>query len=409
MLKTHLAKITGFIQTHKLPSALFLLALSLWTSVILFGQKFYADESYHYKQITRFHDLNFELVGMLTTIPGYHALMALFSSVLGKPSFMKIRFLTFVISLISIPLFYLLAKKIHQDKKTALTRTLQFMFFPISFIYYPLVYTDTFSTLLVLAALFFIEKKRYYVAGLLSIFSIAVRQNNFVWHIFLWAYSFVSLHGFAYSKEIIVSHLRKTILFPLGIAAFGIFVRLNGGIAFGDKTSHQAGLYLGNIYFFLAMASVLFLPLLLSELRKKTILTKKFGLGLALGMMTAASFFFFPPKLHGYNLSPGFLHDVILSLAYQKYALVYAFAIFAGFMTLYTMELKKYAYFIYPFAVLCLLPSWLVEQRYLILSFILLLVFRQEKSRRIEWTFITYSVLLCLALFYMVIATKFFF
>ena len=387
-------------------------AVTLWTSIILYGQRFYADESYHYKQITRFKDLNFELVPMLTTIPGYHAFMAIFASLLGDSSFRKTRFLAFSVALLSIPLFYLIAKKIHSEQDTALIRTLQLVFFPISFIYVPLVYTDTFSTLLVLTSLLFVLHKRYGIAGLFSIAAIATRQNNFVWLLFIWTYSYVSLYGFSRpSTRILLDHLKKTYVFPLGIAAFGIFVWLNHGIAFGDKTSHQAGFYLGNTYFFLALSGILLFPLLAEHLWKNRplLVTKKYLLGLSISVLLAASFLFFLPKLHGYNLDARFLRNQILLFTYNSHAWPYVIALFLGIASLFSTKLRSHGWLIYPFTILCLLPSWLIEQRYAIIPFVLILLLRKEFGKKTELFLLGYFIILSLLLYLMIMQTKYFF
>lgn len=409
MLKKYLGRLISFVKKNPKHSSLLLTAITLWTSIILFGSKFYADEKYHYRQIGMFWKGRYEIIPMLTTIPGYHATISLFMSLTDDLSVMKARIVSFLFSLICLFVFYLIAKK-QPENKDPVRKVLQFAFLPISFIYFPMVYTDLFSTLLVLLAFYFVIQKRFHLAAIISIVSITSRQNNIVWLVFLWMYSYFSIYRFSISLKIIFEHLRKTFLFPIGILAFGVFVWLNGSIAVGDKGSHQAGFYLGNIYFFLAIVGVLFLPVLVSKINKKSFQSKSFlFFGIGIGLLLALSFLFFPPVLHGYNFDTRFLRNIILTSIYQKYIWAYAIAIFLGYLSLYMMKLEKHAYIFYPFVFLYLLPSWLIEQRYAIVPLALLLLFRKEEKNHNEWILVYYFILLSLCLFSMIMGTKIFF
>ncbi|MEI7621362.1 MAG: hypothetical protein WCJ51_02395 [Candidatus Moraniibacteriota bacterium] len=92
------------------------LAFALWIFVLIVGDKQYADESAHNRQIRWFLKGNFGTLSDLTTIPGYHAAVALVSTIYDHPNLRKIRFASFFLSSISIWIFYLISKKLkHKD------------------------------------------------------------------------------------------------------------------------------------------------------------------------------------------------------------------------------------------------------------------------------------------------------
>ena len=399
------------IFKNKLSSAMLAVAFFSWLSIISFGSKFYADEKYHYRQIKTFLAGKFEVIDMLTTIPGYHAFMSFFAALSGDISVMKVRIISFALALLILPVFFFIAKKFNDSNSFSLQKTALLAVLPISFIYFPLVYTDLFSALLFFCSFLLIISGRYHLAALISIASVTTRQNNIVWHVFLWVYPYFSSHGFDLRLLTLWSYLKKTYLFPIGIAAFGLFVFLNGGIAIGDKGSHQAGFYLGNIYFFLAISAVLFAPYLVYRLtRARHLYSGKMLLsGLFVGLAISASFLLNPPMLHGYNLDSRFLRNIFLGNIYHGNQWLYALMIFVGYLALHTTKLREKSWIIYPFSFLYLLPSWLIEQRYSIIPLMLLLLFKEKEASFVERIQLIYFATISGLLLYMILATKIFF
>jgi alpha-1,2-glucosyltransferase len=64
-----------------------------------------------------------------------------------------------------------------------------------------------------------------------------------------------------------------------------------------------------------------------------------------------------------------------------------------------TLRNKSY-YLLYPFTVLFLVPSWLIEQRYYIVPFSLFILFKNEKSRLVEYSTIAMYIVTSALLFY---------
>lgn len=403
-------KISSKIKENPLHSLFYITAISLWSSIILFGSKFYVDERYHYRQIGWLWRGKLEIIPMLTTIPGYHAFIAMLLQTTDDISVMKARIISLFFSLFSIFIFYLIAKKI--KSKDPLKKTLLFTFLPISFIYFPLVYTDMFSALLILFALYFVFKKNYNIAAVISAISIMSRQHNIIWHIFLWAYSYFLINNYSFLLKNIYEYIRRTFMFPVGIICFITFVFINGSVAVGDKNSHQMGFYLGNIYYFLAISGVLFLPIVLSAIIKKDIFfQKKIYIGIILSLIAGLTFFFFPPIIHGYNLGNGFLRNIIIMFIYHNkyYASIYSIFISLGIFSFFIIKMKKYSYILYFFIFLCLLPSWLIEQRYSIIPLMLILLLKEDDSENIEWFLVLYYFIFSVCLFLMIMNTKIFF
>jgi len=132
-------------------SALLLVIILLFISFfIIKDTKLHGDENVHYGQILQFSKGNYLINSALTTIPGYHILLASIAKI-SSNSLPFIRLLNFFLSLISIGIFFLLAKKI--SPSSSALKSIQYTLFPILFPLFFLVYTDVLSLLLVMLAI----------------------------------------------------------------------------------------------------------------------------------------------------------------------------------------------------------------------------------------------------------------
>ncbi len=383
-----------------------LVAIAIWVGVIFWGDGSYADESDHLRQIHRFMKGNYELLSQMTTLPGYHLTVATIADFFPNLRTTHLRLISLVLALFSIPIFYLTARKLQAENPGL--KTLQYIFLPVTFFYFPLMYTDIFSLLWVLLAFYFAIRKKYVWSAVFLFISLLVRQNNIVWGAFLWIYTYVLENGYVISSEKILAHLRRVAGYALVAFLFLGFVFVNKGVAVGDRAHQQVGFYLGNIYFFLALVGVLFLPVFIASVRKIK-LEKNIRWGVGLGLILAAAFLLFPPAVHEYNMKMKFLRNIILFFAYHQYAWAYALTIFLGCVTLALMKLEKSALMIFPFALAALAPSWLVEQRYAIVPLVLILLLRKEFSFKVEAVLVTYFLLLSSGLVYMLLHSGIFF
>src|SRR3989338_9016988 len=100
----------------------------------------YDDEFFHYNQIKLFMNKQFKLNPYLTVIPGYHFLLALIAKISQLSSLSQLRFINFLLTIFSVHLFYLTAKKISPEDY--LIKTVQFAFLPIFFPYRFLFYIE---------------------------------------------------------------------------------------------------------------------------------------------------------------------------------------------------------------------------------------------------------------------------
>ncbi len=379
----------------------------MWLILIYFGHSHYVDESLHNRQINRFLNGNFEILSSLTTIPGYNLSIAAVSFLLGRPSSEWNRVISLLLSLPSVWVFLSVSKKL--NARLPRIKTLQFLFLPISFFYFPLIYTDIFSLLMILLAFNFSLSKKYNISAFFSLASILVRQTNIVWVVFIWVFDYIQSNGFSVSREKIFHFVRRTAGYILIFVSFLVFALANKGIAIGDKGNHPIGIYRGNLYFFLFLTAVLFLPFLISAIRRPT--WKKYGnffIFSGTGALAAFSFAFFPPVLHDGNLKMHFLRNIVLDLAYHQSSWIYALAIFLGFFTFYFMNFKREYYILFAFIAASLLPSFLVEHRYSIVPMVFLLLLREQTDRRTEISLVFYFLVLSLALLFMLVRTNIF-
>lgn len=381
-------------------------AVAIWVGVIFFGDGSYADESDHLRQIHRFMKGNYNVMSQITTIPGYHLAISFVANFFHDVKSYQIRIISLILSLFSIPMIYLIARKLQSENP--LIKTLQYVFLPVTFFYFPLVYTDIFSLLWVLLAFYFAISKKYSWSAFFLLISLLVRQNNVVWGAFLWVYTYVLENGYAISSEKIISHLKRGIGYVITAVLFLVFVWVNHGVSIGDRERQQVGFYMGNIYFFLALVGLLFLPILIANFRKIKA-DRHLLWGLGTGLALAAAFIFFPPVMHEYNMKMKFLRNIVLWFAYHQYVWGYALAIFLGSLTLALMKLGRSALILLPFAAASLVPSLLVEQRYAIIPLVLILLLRKELSFKIESVLMVYFFLLSSGRVYMLLHIGIFF
>lgn len=374
------------------------IAFLIWLATIfsLAEEKIlYVDEDVHIGQINLFLKGEISLFPKLTLIPGYHFLVAGIYRTIGwiiPEKIIAFRLISLVLSLGSIYMFYLLSKRNHI--KDYLLRTLQYIFLPISFFYFPLIYTDIVSLFLVLATFYAVNSKRYGWSIIFSVASILARQNNIVWVAFFWLYSYLIENSCSFSMKSFVSHIRKTWGYFAIFIAFLLFIWINKGLAVGDREMHQLGFYMGNIYFFFVLIGILFLPIFIIRIFSFKKIEKTDIIGIIIGAILGILFICFRPSLNYYNLLPYFLRNNILKSAYYQYPYLYGFAIWVGAITFFSVKFEKTWLLFFPFIFIYLIPSFLVDQRYSIIPITFLLLFRKELHPKIEFTLFFYFFLL---------------
>ncbi len=380
-----------------------------------------ADEAAHADQILRFTRGDFALNSLVTQIPGYHAIIAALAWATGRHSLFALRLFSFGISILCVALFALVARVL--DRGGMLLRTAQFVFFPILLPYFFLVYTDITSLLFILLSLLAVIRRRPVLAALASLGAVLIRQDNVVWAGFFWLLllwqdetlrkavvirgrRLQTTIGFRLNRDVWRRFWSTTWLFLLLFIAFGIFAWLNHGIALGDRGAHPfPSFHLGNVYLLLFLFFFLFLPINLSNFPRIIALLRGWkGVAIFLGLLAFAVFFLFtfvndhPDNQAMYSF---FLRNRILVFFTASVALKLLFFLPVAYSVLslaVTRLWHRSFVLLYPLTVIFLVPSWLIEQRYYLIPFILFVLVRERRSNALEYITTVLYVMVSLGL-----------
>jgi len=219
--------------------------------------------------------------------------------------------------------------------------------------------------------------------------------------------------------------VRQNLVFVLGLAAFAVFVVVNGGVAVGDQSAHPLKLSLGNVYLCLFLYFFLLLPVHLAGLRSALarLADKRV---LALSLLLYGIFMFTFVNDHPYNRagvfafrSDGvpvvrhgpFLRNELLNLATQSAltrTLFFVPVLLSCLLLMKTKLVQSRFLLIYPLLLLLLVPSWLIEQRYSLVPLALLLLARERRSPALEYAAAALGVIGSVYLLYGIDRTWFF-
>jgi len=344
-----------------------------------------ADERSHYLQVAAL--LEGKMLGMTTMLPGYHLLMAGLVLLMGETSVQFLRSWSMIISVLSILVFYGASRAIGgKDSGEDTLRTAQYLFFPIIFPFFCLIYTDILSLLLVMLALFALLKRREVLAGFTGLSSLLTRQTNVVWVGCLFLFLCYNVLASKGSRNPLKEIGKRGWSFLLAFGLFLAFLIVNGGVACGDKGSHPfPSFHLANVYLLLFMFFFLFLPLNVSLFplvwrRWKVMI----GL-LILFPIYLATF----ENTHPYNAARFslYLRNKILLLftSSDLWKACFFIPVAYSLLSLSVIRLSRKEFcLLYPATVLLLLPSWLVEPRYYFIPFVLFSLFRPRSSNLVE-------------------------
>lgn len=373
----------------------------LWAVLYLYDGNISGDEGAHVQQMATLAGGRLELNEGLTVLPGYHVLITLLALLTGVRTLEGARILTALASLPVIPIFYLIVRQL--NPRFATVATLQFVFLPILFPFFFLLYTDVLSLSLVLASVLLMLRRRRNAAAAVAILSVLVRQTNIICLAFVLGLAYLEDHDLTLSRDKLRSFLRQHLLFVLGLMGFAIFVVLNRGVAVGDRAAHPLKLTLGNVFLFLFLYFFLALPLHLAALKSAlTSLGDKRVLGLSLLLYVVFMLTFAAD--HPYNQvtlqgnvfavdatlvgQEPFLRNELLHIATRSAlgkTLFFIPVLLSCLILLKTKLVQRRFLLIYPLSLLILTPSWLIEQRYCIVPLALLLLARERSSARLEY------------------------
>ena len=371
------------------------------------------DEVYHYAQIQLFRHGDWRVLDQyLTTVPGYHAVVALALRATGLDSLGAARALNAAIGILAAAGFLCLRRRLWPGTESLATA--QFLALPILAPLFFLVYTDVLALALILWAAVAMLAGRHSWSALALLGVVLVRQNDVVWAAFtaaVAAWPLLRDRGAAALREIVLRLWPYAV--PLG--AFFAFWAWNGTISLshGQAALHPLTLRLGNPFFTLLLVGVLFPLQVVAGLRDFAAQIRVRPWLLALPVLGFALFWFGFHADNPYNsASPDFIprNALLLRLdgnsSWRAGAGIAMMLAACGLAT--TVLRPAGAWWLYPFAALFLAASWLIEQRYAIVPVVLWLAFREQRSRWIEIATLALWLVLAVWIFLGVAAGRFF-
>lgn len=392
------SRILNLIKNNKWVILLFTIVTTL---VAIHYSDFFqiVDEGAHFEQIERTRTNN-GMTPLLTTIPGFHFLVSHSLSVLGTYEMKYARFVSLIFSLSGLFFLYKTIGFFNREDKAL--KVVSVYTLPIIFPFIILLYTDLTALSFVLACFYFSLRKKYLIAVIIGTCSICIRQTNILWIFFVYAYIFLTHFKDGVSKNKIRQFIIPTVGFALCGVGFIIFVFINGGIAMGDKSMHPAfELSLGNPLFFLFSFFILLLPFCLSRI---PVVLKRLEESNYLWIIAICVFiisFFNCHFDHPYNAGGFFIRNIILVEVQKSLLVQVIFCLICtfSFMIILTSKLyNKASYIFYPVFFLLISSSSLVEVRYLIIGFVFIAIFLNEKQN--TKTQLVYNSLLSIACWY---------
>ncbi|PAA61693.1 hypothetical protein BOX15_Mlig022059g2, partial [Macrostomum lignano] len=270
----------------------------------------YMDEIFHVPMAQKYcQGIYTEWDSKITTPPGLYAMSAAVLRLAGKLTgssstdtnslcsvfFLRLTNLVyFLISFLSV--YGILSSPRHYDvtgdsgalpePRVRVLKSFSVSLLPVSFFFVSLFYTDQASTACLLAAYFMQLNEHRLLAGLLGCLAVACRQTNAVWLLFFLGMELdrawqARLRGLAKRREedegseaaapplslwseasAVLGHPLQFFVTGCRVAfqswplvavlvAFAVFVRLNGGVALGDRSAHEARLHSPQALYFL--------------------------------------------------------------------------------------------------------------------------------------------------------------
>jgi len=358
------------------------------------GDSYTIDELPHYLQIAAFAEGKFDIYYRLTVLPGYHAIIAAMAWLADDHSLTTVRALSWGLCFPAIVLFFLCARELGKDNRFSLS--LVFFLSPIFFPFFFLLYTDIPSLMFLLGGLLLTLKRRYQLAGLVVALSFLLRQTNVVWALF---YALLALGQEDVWRQLarrdwqpVLRSVARLWLFVLAGFAFLAFVYWHGSITLGDVSMHEVGrLNPTQGYILLFAVFFLFLPLHVWNLpRIGQMIRRRPAMWLFVSAISLGYYIITFSAYHDWNYSTFFLRNYILIGMRQELwfqLIVFIPMLWAAFSLCVTPLQRGYFYWLYPVAILSVLPHSLIEPRYFIVPVTLFMLAHKLESAHLDrWT-----------------------
>ncbi|EGW31427.1 uncharacterized protein SPAPADRAFT_56279 [Spathaspora passalidarum NRRL Y-27907] len=397
-------------------------------------QQPFIDEIFHLRQCQVYCNYNFtHWDNKITTPPGLYLLGFVYSKslqfVIGGDckDYNLLRSLNLVGGLVVFPL---ILHKFKQGSGSGSSFwTINLISQPLLFTYYFLFYTDVWSAILIVASLSLVSyKHKQYplISAVLGFISLWFRQTNIVWLAFILAVlvdvkvkerTFMSRIS-KFTVEIVRSWL-SVIPFVVNFILFVIFLKINGGITFGDKENHQMQFHVVQVFYCFAFINFFTWPVWLTTHRVrdylKFIIGGYYGMNVVFNVISMFGIKFIIDKftiVHPFLLADNrhytfYIFKKILSHKYSSFVTIPVY----HFSTYNIVSLLSRSRRLSPITVLAylvsialtIIPSPLFEPRYYIVP---LLVFRlyimpkKEYSHVIEFIWLNGINLITMYVFF---------
>lgn len=331
---------------------------------------------------------DFRLVYYLTVIPGYHFLIAMIAKPLHLFTIPQIRVLSFLISfLIVVPTYFFLVKR-------NIVKTNLFVYFPLMFFYYGLIYTDIISMGVVLLAFLLLRYQRYYLSSMIAFLSLLIRQNNIIWILFFMMYIYFkenNLLDILFNKQNFEIYMKKVLGYIVCILWFGAFIFFNKGITLGDRGSHAFGFYLENVFIFLIIYFFMMFPEILESIKR---------MKLWIYMLFVTSFSLFSLSafriIHPYNTYAPFIHNTLVKLMINNFVFR-VLGILICALVAYYFFLAKFEYrtsiSLFIASLLILVTTQMVEFRYYFIIIALIFILMEDRIKHWRFLMFYYAVI----------------
>jgi alpha-1,2-glucosyltransferase len=365
----------------------------LYVAAILFSQSGAArtDEIYHFAQIELFRHGEFRVLDRyLTTIPGYHAVVATLLKLTGSDSLGAARTITALFGLLAAAAFHMLRRQTQPGSEALATA--QFLALPVLAPFFFLVYTDVLALALVLWATVATTRDRHWLAAIAMCGALLVRQNDVVWAGFL-----AALAAWPEFREQRFSNPKRLLAlvvpYLVPVAAFLAFWAWNGSISLSHEQAAlhpELSFHSGNLLFGLGLAGFLLLPQGAKPSRdvRAAARARPWLLIVMLVAFIAFQIAFSADNPYNAAMPAFYIHNAIVQalLHNRDVRLLGAAGAMSGVAVLIMTRLRPpAAAWLFPIAALALASEWLVEPRYMIIPLALWLAFREMRSKTIEY------------------------
>lgn len=351
---------------------------------LLFAQsasQLVADESVHVPQIRWFLQGRFEAHPLLTTIPGYHLLVAAVLKVLAMDSVAAMRAIGLAFGVAAALVFFFIRRKVGDPRPCR--SALLLLFLPFLFPYYFLVYTDVLSLLLVLCALLATLERRHMLAALALTLAICVRQNNVAWAGFLPLFALwptlKEVNWRPWRCAATVARVAWPYLLP--VSAFLAYWAWNGTVSLSKTVAAghpDLKLHVGNLYFSLFLFFVFFPHDVWAGTQRFATAVRR-NPWLLLVPLVLLAFVKLKGSYDNTQFTDYFIRNAIIETVrhggWERWAFAAVVALSACSIAFVRFTLPQ-AWLVYPFLILYLGLSWLIENRYSIIPFALWMALR---------------------------------